>query len=55
MLLCLTFVAFLVFFFWLGAKHLDEVWKVKDGLVNEWNKTQPTEMQAGSIVITCIS
>ena len=29
-----------------------QVWKVKDGLVNEWNKNQPTEMQARSQKIT---
>eukprot|EP00434_Breviolum_minutum_P025330 symbB.v1.2.022382.t1/scaffold1984.1/size115852/9 len=30
-----------------GGKVL-KVWKVKDGLVNEWNKTQPPEMQVKS-------
>lgn len=35
-----------------GGKVL-KVWKVKDGLVNEWNKTQPTEGQvkAGDAVV----
>lgn len=42
----MTFAAFASL---LGAKCHLEVWKVKDGLVNEWNKTQPPEMQAGWI------
>ena len=26
--------------------NICEVWKVKEGLVNEWNKKQPEELQA---------